>query len=85
MAPKEYDMETSFYHLMDNLGELIPENPLKLDDDCLICECFCVSAKDIRELGLKTLEIDVLKQKLSLGNGCLGCIKRKEDWINKII
>jgi NAD(P)H-nitrite reductase large subunit len=85
MAPKEYDMETSFYHLMDNLEELLPETPSKLDDDCLICECFCVSVKDIRDLRLETLEFEVLKEKLSLGEGCQSCLKRKEDWINKII
>jgi bacterioferritin-associated ferredoxin len=85
MAPKEYDMEKTFYHLMDNLEDLVPEGSVKLDDDCLICECFCVSAKDIRDLGLKSLELDILQQKLGLGNGCQSCLKSKDDWIDRII
>ena len=85
MAPKEYDMEKAFYHLMDNLEELVPAPAEKLDDDCLICECFCVSAKDIRDLGLENLELDILQKRLSLGSGCQSCLKSKDDWIARII
>jgi hypothetical protein len=85
MAPKEYDMKTSFYHQMDHLEDLLPEKPKKIDDDCLICECFCISAKDIRDLGQLKLELDTVQKKLGLGSGCQSCLKNIEDWIDRII
>lgn len=85
MALKEYDMDKEFLHLIDNLEDLIPRAIEKLDDSILICECFCVSVGDIRSLKLNEVDINCLKTTFNLGEGCGSCLKRKEDWINKIL
>jgi len=75
-------MEREILKLMDSVEDLVPVTVAKLDDDFLVCECFCVSVSDIKEAD--SLDLDLLQKELGLGNGCQGCIKRKEDWINKI-
>ena len=85
MALKEYDMDKEFLHLIDNLQDLIPKAINKLDDNVLICECFCVSAGDIRSLQQSEIDFDSLKTKFNLGAGCGSCLKTKEDWVDKIL
>ncbi len=57
-----------------------------LDNEILICECMCVSVLDIRELLRDTREVDlnILKEQLSMGQGCSSCTKSFEQWKNKI-
>jgi NAD(P)H-nitrite reductase large subunit len=77
-------MDKDFLRLIETVDELIPQPSEKLDDDCLICECFCVSAGDIREFCYKEVDLDLLQNQLSLGKGCQSCLKNKDSWINKI-
>lgn len=77
-------MDKEFLHLMDNVDELIPRPADKLADEILICECFCVSVGDIRELCKTEVDLDLLKDRLNLGAGCQTCIKNKDSWIHKI-
>jgi hypothetical protein len=83
-APKEYDMDRDFFRLIDSVDELVPPRTARLDDEILICECFCVNAADIRELCETSVDLDLLKVRLNLGEGCRSCLKRKDDWIDKI-
>lgn len=83
-AAKEYEMDKEFLRLIDSVDELIPRTIEKLDNDLLICECFCVSVQDIRDVCETHVDLDLLKDKLNMGAGCQSCIKRKDDWINKI-
>lgn len=53
----------------------------KLPDSHLICECNCVSVRDIRDLlkGNK-VELDSLRSELKLGGGCSSCINSFQNW-----
>ena len=77
-------MDKDFLHLMETVDELIHRPTEKLKDEVLICECFCVSAGDLRELCTKSVDFDLLKDQFNMGQGCQTCIKNKEDWINNI-
>lgn len=77
-------MDKEFLRLIDTVDELIPRPIEKLEDEVLICECFCVSVADIRELCGTHVDLDLLKDQLNLGSGCQSCLKKKDDWINKI-
>lgn len=77
-------MDKEFLRLIDNVDELIARPTDKLDDETLICECFCVSAGDIRELCSTEVDLDLLQERLNLGGGCQSCLKNKESWIKKI-
>lgn len=77
-------MDKEFLRLIETVDELIPRPIEKLDDEALICECFCVSAGDIRDVCSKEIDLDLLKDRLNLGSGCQSCLKRKDDWIDKI-
>lgn len=77
-------MDKDFLILIESVGDLIARPAEKLDDETLICECFCVNARDIRELCQSHVDFDLLKDQLSMGQGCQSCVKNKEDWINKI-
>jgi hypothetical protein len=78
-------MDKEILHLMDSVSELIPQVIEKLGEDDLICECFCVNAAMIREVCPDHIDLSLLGAKLNLGNGCQSCLKRKEDWINRIL
>ncbi|MBG60032.1 MAG: hypothetical protein CME67_04520 [Halobacteriovoraceae bacterium] len=58
------------------------------NDNLLICECNCLSVKDLKEallLGnLQTVDLDFLKEQLGLGSGCSSCIKNFGSWSKKI-
>lgn len=77
-------MDKDFLHQIENVDELIPRPEEKLDDETLICECFCVSALDIRETCTNFVDLDLLKKRFNLGEGCQSCLKNKDTWINKI-
>jgi hypothetical protein len=78
-------MDEEILVLMDSLGEFIPEVIEKLAEDDLICECFCVNAAMVREICPNHIDLTLLREKLNLGNGCQDCLKRKEDWINRVL
>ena len=77
-------MDKEFLRLIENVDELIPQTAEKLDDETLICECFCVSVRDIRETCSTSVDMNLLEEQFQLGHGCQSCVKRKESWINKI-
>ncbi len=77
-------MDKDFLRLIENVDELIPQPTAKLEDDVLICECFCVNVGDIRALCTSTVDIDLLKDRLNLGGGCQSCLKSMDSWVNKI-
>lgn len=78
-------MDKDFIQLIDQVDDLLGQNDL-LDDDILICECFCVDVADIRHLfaDTRSVDLDVLAKAYGLGQGCQSCIKRKNEWIEKI-
>lgn len=78
-------MDKEFLSQIDHVDELIPSTE-KLDDDVLICECFCVNVGDIREAchSLKVLDIKTVQNSFNLGRGCQGCLKNIDTWVNKI-
>jgi hypothetical protein len=80
----ECGMDKEFLHQMENVDELIPHQLEKLDNETLICECFCVNVADIRQLCVSSVNLDLLQSQLSLGQGCNSCLKRKDSWIDKI-
>lgn len=77
-------MDKEFLRLIDNVDELLPAPTEKLEDDCLICECFCVSAKDIRDLCQNEIDLDLLRDHFNMGQGCQSCIRSIDSWKNKI-
>jgi NAD(P)H-nitrite reductase large subunit len=80
-------MDKDFLRQIDDLGALIPPKDEEvLNDDFLICECFCVSARDIRTAceSQGKVDLELVQNQLSLGQGCQGCIKRIDSWIEKI-
>jgi NAD(P)H-nitrite reductase large subunit len=83
-AAQEYKMDKDFLRLIETVDELIPQATEKLDDETLICECFCVNVKDIRELCQTHVDIDLLQDQLNMGQGCQSCMKNKDSWKNKI-
>jgi NAD(P)H-nitrite reductase large subunit len=78
-------MDKEFLRQIDHVDELIPSTE-KLDDDVLICECFCVDVGDIREVcqSLKAFDLKTVQNSFNLGHGCQGCIKKIDTWVNKI-
>lgn len=86
-AAIESRMDNDFFQQIDNVKDLfrVPSHDL-LDEEVLICECFCVNVRDIRETcsASQTVDLQVLQEKLSLGHGCRTCIKNVEFWKDKI-
>jgi bacterioferritin-associated ferredoxin len=82
----ERKMDREFLGLIDRVDELLATPTEKLEDDVLICECFCVSAGDIRRImgDDQYLDLARLQKDLSLGQGCQGCLKSAENWFKKI-
>ena len=79
-------MDRDLLRQMDLVSELIPPESNKLEDDFLICECFCVSAGDIREVctEIQKVDLNLVQEKTNLGHGCQGCIRRIDNWLTKI-
>ena len=80
------EMDRDLLREIDQVEDYLPDEPEHLDDEILICECFCVSVKDIRQEFEETGKVDVqlLQDRFSLGHGCQSCMKRIDSWINKI-
>ena len=76
-------MDKDFLSLIESADELITQSE-KLADESLICECFCVSARDIRDLCSSKVDLDQLMVEFNLGQGCQSCLKRKDTWLDKI-
>lgn len=54
-----------------------------LSDDVLICECYCVSAGDIRAAALEKggeIDVEYLQQRFQLGMGCGSCLSVVNKW-----
>lgn len=83
-ASKEYEMDKEFLRLMETVDDMIPRDPEKLDEETLICECFCVNVGDIKEVCSGKVDLELLENRLGLGGGCRSCLKNKESWISKI-
>jgi NAD(P)H-nitrite reductase large subunit len=81
----EQDFDSEFLTQIDQVDELISSTD-KLDDETLICECFCVNVADIRQLcdEHKELDLEKVQSEFNLGQGCQGCLKRIDSWVNKI-
>lgn len=80
-------MDKEFLRQIDQANELLTQLvPEKLSDDVLICECFCVSVRDIREACAEKSEVDLglLARRFSMGEGCQSCMKAAPEWVNKI-
>lgn len=77
-------MDKDLLRLIESVDELIAHLPKKLEDEALICECFCVNAGDIRELCDSKVDLHLLQSQLSLGQGCQSCLKNKDCWVDKI-
>jgi NAD(P)H-nitrite reductase large subunit len=81
-------MDQDFLQQIDQVKDLLPEPATveKLDDEVVICECFCVNVKDIREACAAASQVDIrlLQERFSLGHGCQSCMKSKDLWVSKI-
>lgn len=79
------EIDNDFINQINQVSELFNSTE-KIDDEILICECFCVSALDIRQAcaHLGKVDVSLLQTNLSLGHGCQGCLKRLDYWIDKI-
>ncbi len=80
-------MDKEFLKQIDRVKELYSETTIeKLDDEVLICECFCVNARDIREAcdHLKKVDLALLQETLNFGHGCQSCLKNSEIWKDNI-
>ncbi len=77
-------MDKEFLSQIDGLGELIPDP--KLENEIIICECFCVNVADIRELcaDQKQVDVNLLESTYSFGQGCQSCVKKIESWVHNI-
>ena len=70
---------------IENLADFIDQSSnKKLDDETIICECFCVNVSDIRKQTTKTIDLKVLKESFGLGTGCQSCVKDIDSWKDKI-
>ena len=78
-------MDEEFLSQIDQVAELISTTE-KLDEDVLICECFCVNVGDIKEVcqSLKNFDLKTVQDSFNLGYGCQGCLKRIDTWVYKI-
>ncbi len=80
-------MDKEFLRQIDQASELLTQTgPEKLSDEVLICECFCVNVRDIREACKIMSEVDLglLKSRFSMGEGCQSCVKAAPEWVSKI-
>ena len=82
-------MEQDEFELLQEAREILDSQKInashKFSDDILICECNCVSAKEIRTvINNNEVNIDILSKELGLGSGCSSCVKRFAQWKDKI-
>jgi NAD(P)H-nitrite reductase large subunit len=78
-------MDKEFLSQIDQVDKLLLSTE-KLDDEVLICECFCVNVGDIREVchSLQAFDLKTVQDNFSLGFGCQGCLKQIDTWVNTI-
>ncbi len=78
-------MEKEILSQIDRIDDLI-ERSTKLDDEVLICECFCVSVGDIRTTCQSEGAFDLTKVQdtFSFGRGCSECLKKIDSWVHNI-
>jgi NAD(P)H-nitrite reductase large subunit len=78
-------MDKDFLNQIDRVDELVSITE-KLEDETLICECFCVNVGDIKEVchSLKAFDLKTVQDNFHLGLGCQGCLKRIDTWVNNI-
>jgi NAD(P)H-nitrite reductase large subunit len=78
-------MEKEILSQIDRIDDLI-ERSTKLEDEVLICECFCVNVRDIRttceDIGI--FDLSRVQEAFSFGQGCSGCLKKIDSWVHKI-
>ena len=80
-------MDKDFLRQIDDVKDFLSsQDGEKLDNEFLVCECFCVNAGDIRQActDLGEVNLDRLQETFSLGLGCQSCIKEADSWIKKI-
>ena len=63
-------MDEEFLNQIDRVDELVSSTE-KLDDDVLICECFCVNVGDIKEVCLSLKTFDLKLQSRAWPSGML--------------
>lgn len=78
-------MDKEFLSQIDQIDELISRSE-KLDDEVLICECFCVNVSDIRTVcgDKQVFDLKKVQESFNLGHGCQGCLKKIDSWVNNI-
>jgi hypothetical protein len=78
-------MDKEILSQIDRVDEFISSTE-KLDGEVLICECFCVNVADIRDVchSLQAFDLKTVQNKFNLGQGCQGCLKEIDTWVNKI-
>lgn len=58
------------------------------DEPFLVCDCECISNKDIENYlvskNINFVDLDMLKKDLKLGSGCISCLKSFDCWSDKI-
>ena len=85
MASSEYLTDQEFLKQIDKITEILPNQDQKLDNSTLICECFCVSVEDIRQVCREQVDLELLREKYQFGGGCQSCLRRKDDWFDRIL
>ena len=70
--------------LLEARAQLTKDQNLDGEDE-LICECECVSLKDIRGFSRgKSISLQELRDHFNLGAGCSSCLKSYSTWKAKI-
>lgn len=79
-------MDKEFLSQIDRVEELLSPALEKLEDEALICECFCVSAGDIREVcaSIGRFDLELVQNNLKLGHGCQSCLRSIESWQSRL-
>lgn len=69
-------MEKNSHQQIDN-WKSETQQYFQISDDVLICECFCVDVKDIKESfnKLNDFDINILVKKFGFSTGCTSCLK----------
>jgi len=78
------DLDHEISEAQDALSDWLSAS---LPDDALVCECYCVSALDIRQSlsPEQSIDLEVLREKFGLGSGCGRCLIEKETWVKQIV
>lgn len=79
----ETELDKEWREAQEALRELSTPS---LSEEALICECYCVSAGDIREMlkDSRSVDIALLTTRFGLGTGCGKCLKESVNWIKLI-